>query len=149
MENISITKADSSHLEQIEAIEKTLEHRNLSYDSIKKDLERDNAYYLVAIDNTTNIVVGYIGCELLVDHADIVSIATDKNHLKQGIASSLLNTLEKELKEKKIESIFLEVRTSNLPAINLYTKLNYNKISTRTKYYDNLEDANIMKKDLI
>ncbi len=149
MNNISITKADVSHLEQIEAIEKTLEHRNLSYDSIKKDLESENTYYLVAIDNIENKAVGYIGCELLVDHADITAVATDKNHLKQGIASSLLNTLEKHLQEKQIESIFLEVRTSNIPAINLYTKLNYSKISTRAKYYDNLEDANIMKKDLI
>ena len=72
----------------------------------------------------------------------------NKEHLKKGIATLLLNTLEKELKAKQTESIFLEVRTSNIPAINLYTKLNYNKISTRTKYYDNLEDANIMKKDL-
>ena len=149
MNNISITKADVSHLEIIEAIEKTLEHRNLSYDSIKKDLESENTYYLVAIDNIGNKVVGYIGCELLVDHADITAVATHKKHLKQGIASTLLNTLEKRLQEKQIESIFLEVRTSNIPAINLYTKLKYNKISTRAKYYDNLEDANIMKKDLI
>ncbi|MBR6613551.1 MAG: ribosomal protein S18-alanine N-acetyltransferase [Clostridia bacterium] len=149
MNNISITKADVSHLNQIEAIEKTLEHRNLSYDSIKKDLENENTYYLVAIDNTTNKVVGYIGCELLVEHADITAVATDKDYLKQGIASSLLKALEQHLQEKQIESIFLEVRTSNIPAINLYTKLNYSKISTRAKYYDNLEDANIMKKDLI
>lgn len=149
MENISIKKADISHLNQIEAIEKTLEHRNLSYDSIKKDLENENTYYLVAIDTTTNNIVGYIGCEVLVDHADITAVATDKDYLKQGIASTLLNTLEKHLQEKQIESIFLEVRTSNMPAINLYTKLKYNKISTRAKYYDNLEDANIMKKDLI
>ena len=149
MENISIKKADISHLEQIEAIEKTLEHRNLSYDSIKKDLESENTYYLVAIDNIENKVVGYIGCELLVDHADITAVATHKDYLKQGIASTLLNTLEKHLQENQIESIFLEVRTSNIPAINLYTKLNYNKISTRAKYYDNLEDSNIMKKDLI
>ena len=149
MNNISITKADISHLEQIEAIEKTLEHRNLSLDSIKKDLESENTCYLVAIDTTTNNIVGYIGCEVLVDHADITAVATHKDYLKQGIASTLLNTLEKHLQENQIESIFLEVRTSNIPAINLYTKLNYNKISTRTKYYDNLEDANIMKKDLI
>lgn len=148
MENISIKKADISHLEQIEAIEKTLEHRNLSYDSIKKDLESENTYYLVAIDNTTSNIVGYIGCELLVDHADITAVATHKDYLKQGIASALLNTLEKHLQQKQIDSIFLEVRTSNTPAINLYTKLKYNKISTRAKYYDNLEDANIMKKDL-
>ena len=149
MKNISIKKADISHLNQIEAIEKTLEHRNLSYDSIKKDLESENTYYLVAIDNIENKVAGYIGCELLVDHADITAVTTHKDYLKQGIASTLLNTLEKHLQEKQIESIFLEVRTSNIPAINLYTKLKYNKISTRTKYYDNLEDANVMKKDLI
>lgn len=149
MNNISITKADVSHLDQIEAIEKTLEHRNLSCSSIKKDLESVLAYYLVAIDNNTNNVVGYIGAELLVDHADITAIATHKDYLKQGIASSLLKSLESILKEQNIESIFLEVRDSNIPAINLYTKHGFNKIATRAKYYDNLDDANIMKKDLI
>ena len=149
MENVSIKKADISHLEQIEEIEKILEHRNLSYDSIKKDLENNTTYYLVAIDNIKNTVVGYIGSELLVDHADITAVATHKEYLKKGIATLLLNTLEKDLKTKNIDSIFLEVRTSNIPAINLYTKLGFNKISTRAKYYDNLEDANIMKKDLI
>lgn len=148
MKNISIKKADISHLEQIEEIEKTLEHRNLSYDSIKKDLENTNTYYLIAVEEKENKVVGYIGCELLVDHADIIAVATHKDYLKKGIASTLLKTLEKHLQENQIESIFLEVRTSNIPAINLYTKLNYNKISTRARYYDNLEDANIMKKDL-
>ena len=149
MDNISIKKANVSHLSQIEEIEKTLKHRNLSYDSIKKDLENTNAYYLVAVDEIENKVIGYIGSELLVDHADITAVATHKNHLKQGIATLLLNTLEKVLKDRNIDSIFLEVRTSNTPAINLYTKIGYNNISIRTKYYDNLEDANIMKKDLI
>ncbi len=148
MSNISIKKADITHLNQIEEIEKTLEHRNLSLDSIKKDLESKNTYYLVAIDKNINKVIGYIGCELLVDHADITAVATHNDYLKKGIATTLLNTLENILKEKQIESIFLEVRTSNTPAINLYEKQNFIKISTRAKYYDNLEDANIMKKDL-
>ena len=75
MENISIKKADISHLDQIEEIEKTLEHRNLSLDSIKKDLENGNTYYLIAVEEKENKVVGYIGCELLVDHADITAVA--------------------------------------------------------------------------
>ena len=148
MENISIKKADISQLEQIEEIEKTLEHRNLSYDSIKKDLENTNTYYLIAVEEKENKVVGYIGCELLVDHADITAVATHKNYLKKGIATTLLKALENILKEKQIDSIFLEVRTSNVPAINLYEKQHFIKISTRAKYYDNIEDANIMKKDL-
>ena len=148
MENITIKKADITPPNHIEEIEKTLKHRNLSLDSIKKDLESENTYYLVAIDKNINKVIGYIGCELLVDHADITAVATHKDYLKKGIATTLLNTLEKHLQEKQIESIFLEVRTSNIPAINLYEKQNFIRISTRAKYYDNLEDANIMKKDL-
>ena len=50
-------------------------------------------------------------------------------------------------KLKGVKEVFLEVRRSNLPAINLYKSNGYQKISERKNYYGN-EDALIFKKDL-
>ena len=46
-------------------------------------------------------------------------------------------------------SVYLEVRPSNLPAIELYQKLGFNEIGRRPKYYtDSKEDAVVMMKDI-
>lgn len=144
--NIEITKATLDDLETIEQIESTLEHRNLSYNSLKNDLGNNNCYYIVA--KKQNEIVGYAGMELLVDHADITAVAVNKDYLKQGIATLLLNNIFSKCTELEINKIFLEVRVSNIPAINLYEKLGFKKISTRKNYYDNNENADIYEKDL-
>lgn len=147
MDNVKIEIANITHHDAIEKIEITLEHRNLSYESLKNDLKNHNCYYVIA--TTNDIVVGYAGMELLVDHADITAIATNKEYQKKGIATLLLNNIFKKCQELHMDKIFLEVRTSNIPAINLYTKLGFKKISTRKNYYESIEDADIYVKDLV
>ena len=54
---------------------------------------------------------------------------------------------------RSIQSIFLEVRVSNEPAIRLYEKLGYEQVGLRKDYYPltsgGREDAIVMKKRLI
>lgn len=147
MESIKIHVANISNIAEIERIEKELIHRNLSYNSLESDLTNPNRYYIVAVSN--NIIVGYAGAELLVDHADITAIAVDNNFKRKGIATLLLTSIFLKCKELKMDKIFLEVRSSNVPAKNLYEKLGFNKISTRKNYYENVEDADIYVKDLV
>ena len=147
MDNVKIEIARIAHIDAIEKIETTLKHRNLSYQSLKNDLTNTNCYYIIATIN--DIIVGYAGMEMLVDHADITAIAVSKEYQKKGIATQLLNNLSKKCQQLHIDKIFLEVRTSNIPAINLYEKLGFKKISTRKNYYDNIEDADIYVKDLV
>lgn len=139
MDNIYIKQASIQHLNKIEEIENSLNIRNLSYSSLKNDLESTNTIYLVLLDNEN--IIGYIGLELLVDHADITGIAILSEYRKKGLASYLLNTAIEKCREMNLDNIFLEVRTSNLPAINLYKKLGFEKISIRNNYYSNGEDA--------
>lgn len=139
MDNIYIKQASIQHLDKIEEIENSLSIRNLSFSSLKNDLESTNTIYLVLLDNEN--IIGYIGLELLVDHADITGIAVLSEYRKKGLASYLLNTAIEKCREMNLDNIFLEVRTSNLPAINLYEKLGFEKISIRNNYYSNGEDA--------
>lgn len=139
MDNIYIKQASVQHLDKIEEIENSLNIRNLSYSSLKNDLESTNTLYLVLFSKEN--LIGYIGLELLVDHADITGIAVLNEYRKKGLASYLLNTAIENCINMNLDNIFLEVRASNLPAINLYEKLGFEKISIRNNYYSNGEDA--------
>jgi ribosomal-protein-alanine N-acetyltransferase len=52
-----------------------------------------------------------------------------------------------ELESRGIQTLWLEVRASNRPAIALYEQLDFNEVSVRRNYYptaDGKEDAIIM-----
>ena len=52
------------------------------------------------------------------------------------------------IKSAECENITLEVRVSNVVAINLYKSVGFNIVATRKKYYENGEDAYLMLKEL-
>ena len=66
-----------------------------------------------------------------------------------GIARLLLEDLLAFcLKDRDTNSVFLEVRVSNAAAIKLYESSGFKKISRRSGYYSNGEDALVYQKDL-
>lgn len=145
LENVTIIKASAKNLEDIEKIESNLDIRNLSYSSLLSDLNLDSTIYFIAFKD--DLPIGYIGAEMLYDHADITAVAVDLDYRNKNIATLLLNKLIDTCKAQNFTAIFLEVRVSNLPAIRLYEKLGFKKINIRPNYYQN-EDAYIYKKDL-
>ena len=72
-----------------------------------------------------------------------MNIAIHKNYRQQGFASSLLSEVINYCKNNGINKINLEVNENNIPAINLYKKLNFRIDGIRKKYYGN-NDAIIM-----
>ena len=145
--NYNIRKATISDLEGISNLQKDYEHILITENSLKSDLTNDRAIYFIATNNSD--ILGCIGGLILVDHADISIVITNKQYVKNGIAYSLLKTFIEYCKENNIEQIFLEVRSSNTAAIQLYEKSGFNKIHTRKNYYnDNNEDALIYIKNI-
>lgn len=66
-------------------------------------------------------------------HILTLDVAPSRRRL--GIARRLLGELEKLLSQKGIRECRLEVKESNVAAINLYLKLGYKKMSRLEKYY--------------
>ena len=67
----------------------------------------------------------------------------------QGIGAALLEDLIKRARAVgDIESIFLEVRISNQPAIKLYERFGFMRQSIRPRYYSNGEDALVYRCNL-
>ena len=86
-------------------------------------------------------VIGYIGYNYVLDCADIVRIAIDKEYRQKGYGKQLLLLSMQELQKRNIKTITLEVNTENKSAIKLYESSGFHKIATRKKYYDNTFDA--------
>lgn len=93
-------------------------------------------------------LVGVVMLMTAGDAADLESVFVDPLLRRQGIASSLLTAAEKILVSDDIKKIFLEVRQSNIFAINFYVKSGFKNISVRKKYYFDGEDAVVMVKEL-
>lgn len=94
-------------------------------------------------------VIGYvIGLLETRGEGHIVSIGVHPNYRGRGVATALLNEVLSRFKAKGAKSAKLEVRVSNLPAINLYKKLGFRIIGTVEKYYPDGENAHVMVKSL-
>ena len=91
-------------------------------------------------------VCGYACLFSLFDTAEVLNIAVDAPYRGRGIGGALMGALHEKAKEMGAERMMLEVRASNAPAIALYKKFGYEKISVRKRYYADGEDADIMEK---
>lgn len=145
--NYSLKQASIKDLDAIYQLQTDYNHLILSKNSLKDELESDLSYYLIA--EAKDKVIGSIGINILVDHADITMVITKKDSTNLGIGTALLNNVIAKCKQLKLENIFLEVRNSNTAAIHLYEKVGFANISTRKNYYsDTHEDALIYVKKI-
>ena len=92
-------------------------------------------------------IIGFIAGLKTVDGiAKILMLAISQKYRKQGIGSALLTKFLKEILLKNIKQVELEVRTNNTTATNFYKKHGFNITDTITGFYQNGEDAYIMRK---
>ena len=119
----------------------------------KKDYEyelNDNpfAYYLKLIDKDSNEIMGYIGFWIKFEQAEITKVSIAKKYQGYKLSKLLMADAENRIRLAECENITLEVRVSNVVAINLYKSCGFNIVATRKKYYENGEDAYLMLKEL-
>ena len=74
----------------------------------------------------------------------MMTFAVHPDFRSRGIAYSFLKEVFSILKTQNINYIELDVRKSNLPAINLYKKLGFNIIRERPHFYSDGESAFVM-----
>ena len=90
-------------------------------------------------------IIGFIIFSPINPEAHILSISVIKKIQSKGVGTLLLRSMLDQCKAMNYKKIFLEVRTSNLQAINFYQKFGFIKDAIRDNYYtDNSEDALLM-----
>ena len=79
----------------------------------------------------------------------VISIAVLQEYRRRGIGSALMSEALKIFEEKyDVDSVYLEVRVSNQPAINMYERFGFVKARIIRGYYRDGEDAYVMVKRL-
>lgn len=140
---IKIVNMNEEHIKDLAKLEKECFHTPWTEKQLAEELKNEYSLFLVALNDET--VTGYVGCQTTIDGGYITNVAVFPNMRGQGIAQKLLFELNNKIKEKKLEFITLEVRVSNISAINLYKKMNYQEAGVRKNFYRNpKEDALLM-----
>lgn len=113
-----------------------------TFSILEQEFNNENTTYIVAKSN--DVIVGFAGLLVIIDEANIMNIVTKKDKRNSGIGTLLLNYLIDFAKGRNLASITLEVNEKNIPAINLYKKLQFKQVGIRKKYYDNTDSAILM-----
>jgi len=144
----SIVPFDRSHLDRVAELEELCFSLPWSREMFSDELKSNIAHYFVAIDGLDNII-GYIGMWKIIDEGHITNVAVSPNFRRRGIGDRLICELINKAKQLELVMLTLEVRKSNIPAQNLYSKYDFKEVGIRKKYYsDTNEDALIMTLEL-
>lgn len=93
--------------------------------------------------------IGIINYNIVGTEVEIYYLYVEKEYRNNNIGGQLLTAMIDECIKKECTDIFLEVRESNVAAINLYKKYGFIEISKRLNYYNNpKENAIILNKKL-
>jgi ribosomal-protein-alanine N-acetyltransferase len=113
------------------------------------DALRSNYQCRIFEDN--NETLGYAVLMLAVDEAELLDIATAKQHQRHGWGRKLLEEMMALARQHAMQRMVLEVRASNAAAISLYRKSGFVDIGLRRNYYpaqNGREDAILMGQEL-
>ncbi len=97
-------------------------------------------------------ILGFSIVAIAVGEAHILNINVDPAEQKQGIGRMMMDNLIAVARSKKADTVFLEVRPSNKPALSLYFSMGFNEIGVRKNYYpaaQGREDALMLALELV
>lgn len=117
-----------------------------SVEQFWQELAQPTRYYLVARDDGD--VVGYAGSFVMPPDADVQTVAVRADRQGRGLAARLLEDLVAEARVSGATHMLLEVRADNVPALALYERFGFARISSRPRYYPDGTDAVIMRRAL-
>lgn len=142
-----IIPMEISHLGFVLDIERSCFNTPWSYDDFSYEINVNDYgyYYSMLLDKE---VIGFIGSNMIQDQCQITTFAINKKYQGYGYGGQLLSYFIDIAFDKGFNSITLEVRVSNVAAINTYLKYGFKKATIRKNYYqDNNEDAYLMIKE--
>lgn len=145
---IEIVPLDWNNVLEVAKIENICFSEPWSQSAFEEEINNENSYFRVAVVDSE--VVGYIGLQTVLCEGYITNFAVDPKYRKLGIGTVLLKNGIMYALENNFEFISLEVRVSNIVAINLYSSQGFEICGTRKNFYRNpQEDAYIMTKYIL
>lgn len=111
---------------------------------LRDELAQPDRHYLVAEDADGSLV-GYAGLRAVPPEGDVQTMAVAPDRWGQGIGRALLTALLEEARRRGVSAVFLEVRSDNPRAQELYRRFGFEEIGMRPDYYAGA-DAVVMRR---
>ena len=134
-------------LEEIVKIEKDLYKVPWNEKQFKYELEENEFSYLFVLEHN-EVIVGYYGFWVMFEDCDITKVSIRKEFQGMKLSNILMQDCFKRVSDLNCERINLEVRVTNLKAINLYKKYGFKDVIRRKDYYGKGEDAFVLCKEM-
>lgn len=130
----------AKQLPQIIAIENSVFKGDRFSKKLFEDLLNQPNVLSMLVVSENDEIAGYIMLRYTASEAEILTIAVAPSFTRKGAGIFLMENIIIKLLSVDIKDIFLEVRPSNIPAINFYKKFGAIEVGVRKNYYEN-EDA--------
>lgn len=143
-----LTKSDKDAIDAIAELEKESFADSWSKKAIEDTVEQELSCCAVAREEEE--IIGYYICYYALDEWEIARIAVAPKRQRQGIGQKLFEHMFCVCDEKKMSRILLDVRESNISAINFYKKNGFVVDGMRKNFYSvpQKENAILMSKVL-
>jgi ribosomal-protein-alanine N-acetyltransferase len=142
----------SDRAEQCAAIHAASFAHPWSSDEFEALLSRKSVLGGAAIDATLDELRGFALARIAADEAEILTIAVHSAFRNRGIGRALMSDSLSRLAAAHVQSLFLEVERSNLPAIALYNRMGFREVGQRRGYYQKPDGSTatalVLKKNL-
>lgn len=140
---MEIKEFSSEYVKDVAEIERKCFSNPWNETVLAGELQNECSHICIAVENGK--AVGYAMLYIVCGEADVIRVAVLPSFRRSGTARSLLL---KSFENHKTDSVFLDVRESNFPAISLYRSLGFEDTGIRKNYYSNpTENAILMKKE--
>lgn len=144
MNNVYIRLMTQDDLSDVIHIEKSSFSAPWTKEILHQELHHnDYAHYFVLLYEEK--IVGYAGLWIVIDDAQVTTIAIHPKYRRKGLGEMLFRYLLNYAISQRVKRFSLEVRISNIAAQKLYRKHGLVPGGVRKNYYENnQEDALIM-----
>ncbi|RCV51466.1 ribosomal-protein-alanine N-acetyltransferase [Marinitenerispora sediminis] len=110
------------------------------------ELTASGRHYLVAVEGGDDArVIGYAGLRAVPPEGDVQTIAVGRPWWGRGVGTALLSELLAEAGRRGVREVFLEVRSDNPRAQDLYKRFGFVELGVRRGYYAGA-DAIVMRR---
>lgn len=155
--NYTLRRFKPSDLEQVMRINRVCLPENYTTFFFMNLYQRFPETFIVAEENGE--VVGYVMCRIetgipsfkllgITRKGHVISIAVLPEHQREGIGYTLMREAMWAMVNYKAKECCLEVRASNVAAVNLYRKMGFEIARTVRGYYADREAACVMARKL-
>ena len=148
---MDVIKVTEDHIPMILEIEKEAFSPPWTYDDFIGEVNKEDSCFVAVINKAEEVQAlspvlnGYALLRTVGDDGELLSIAVCSSKKRLGVGNLLMSAVLDFADKKNCGSVFLEVRISNNPAIELYTKHGFKQLRIRRDYYEKpVEDAIVM-----